>query len=212
MLEHVIAHLAQLAHLACIFVFCQNDANTKYPTSYFHQFGCTCYILNNKVHLKKFDSKACKGIFIGYSERSKSYRVYNSETKTVEESMHVKFDDKETNDKKSEPVKDISGSDDSEDEAPEYDDYLEPVVDSSAHEATPSDAPQEHQTDDDNSEGTDIPRNTFKYKSSHPEELNLGNNNSPRKTRSNFRDEESLFGLVSLIEPKTTNEALSDDV
>jgi hypothetical protein len=26
--------------------------------SYFHQFGCTCYILNNKVHLKKFDAKA----------------------------------------------------------------------------------------------------------------------------------------------------------
>ncbi|KAK2414909.1 bromodomain-containing protein [Trifolium repens] len=179
--------------------------------SYFHQFGCTCYILNNKVHLKKFDSKACKGIFIGYSERSKSYRVYNSETNIVEESMHVKFDDKEPDDKKSEPVIDLSGSADSEDEAPEYDNYIESVEDSETHEATPSDAAQEHQTNDDNSEATDIPRNTFKYKSSHREELILGNKNSPRKTRSNFRDEESLFGLVSLIEPKTTNEALSGD-
>jgi len=26
--------------------------------SYFHQFGCTCYILNKKVYLKKFDAKA----------------------------------------------------------------------------------------------------------------------------------------------------------
>jgi len=26
--------------------------------SYFHQFGCTCYILNNKLYLKKFDAKA----------------------------------------------------------------------------------------------------------------------------------------------------------
>lgn len=26
--------------------------------SYFHQFRCTCFILNNKVHLKKFDIKA----------------------------------------------------------------------------------------------------------------------------------------------------------
>ena len=25
--------------------------------SYFHQFGSTCYILNNKVYLKKFDAK-----------------------------------------------------------------------------------------------------------------------------------------------------------
>jgi len=38
--------------------------------SYFHQFGCTCYILNHKVYLKKFDAKAQKGIFLGYSERS----------------------------------------------------------------------------------------------------------------------------------------------
>ncbi|CAJ2666514.1 unnamed protein product [Trifolium pratense] len=67
----------------------------KPDISYFHQFGCTCYILNNKVHLKKFDARGYKGIFIGYSERSKAYRLYISETHTVEESMHVKFDDKE---------------------------------------------------------------------------------------------------------------------
>jgi len=53
--------------------------------TYFYKFGCTCYIQNNKVHLKKFDVKAQKGIFIGYSERSKAYRVYNSETQCVEE-------------------------------------------------------------------------------------------------------------------------------
>jgi len=63
--------------------------------SYFNQFGCTCYILNNKLYLKKFDAKAQRGIFLGYSERSKAYIVYHSETLCVEESMHVKFDDKE---------------------------------------------------------------------------------------------------------------------
>jgi hypothetical protein len=45
--------------------------------------------------------------------------VYNSETKTVEESMHVKFDDKEPDNDKSEPVIDISDSPDAEDEASE---------------------------------------------------------------------------------------------
>ena len=60
----------------------------KLNISYFHQFGCTCYILNNKVYLQKFDAKAQKGIFLGYSERSKAYRLYNSETLCVEESMH----------------------------------------------------------------------------------------------------------------------------
>jgi len=63
--------------------------------SYFHQFGCTCYILNNKLYLKKFDAKAQRGIFLAYSEKSKAYIVYYSETLCVEESMHVKFDDKE---------------------------------------------------------------------------------------------------------------------
>jgi len=63
--------------------------------SYFHQFGCTSYILNNKLYLNKFDAKAQRGIFLGYSERPKAYKVYNSETLCVEESMHVKFDDKE---------------------------------------------------------------------------------------------------------------------
>jgi hypothetical protein len=38
---------------------------------------------------------AQRGIFLGYSKRSKAYRVYNSETQCVEESMHIKFDDKE---------------------------------------------------------------------------------------------------------------------
>jgi len=87
--------------------------------SYFHQFGCTCYILNNKVYLKKFDAKAQKGIFLGYSERSKAYRLYNSETLCVEESMHVKFDDKEPGGKTQEQDENIAGSEES-------DDYSEP--------------------------------------------------------------------------------------
>ena len=62
--------------------------------SYFHPFGCSCFILNTKEHLNKFDSKAQKGIMLGYSERSKGYKVYNTETKIVEESIHVRFDDK----------------------------------------------------------------------------------------------------------------------
>jgi len=34
----------------------------KPSTAYFYQFGCTCYILNNKVYVTKFDSKAQKSI------------------------------------------------------------------------------------------------------------------------------------------------------
>jgi len=55
-----------------------NSLREKDPiSSYFHQFGCTYYILNNKLYLKKFDTKAQRGIFLGYSERLKAYKVYN---------------------------------------------------------------------------------------------------------------------------------------
>jgi hypothetical protein len=163
--------------------------------SYFNQFGCTCYILNNKLYLKKFDAKAQRGIFLGYSERSKAYRVYNSETLCVEESMHVKFDDKELGDKT--PNQDES--------------YAEIQV--------PKDTPEPDQTAEseslehfqDGSQQAIQSRNTFKHKSSHREDLIIGNKDSPRRTRSYFRQEDSMIGLISMIEPTTVDEALSDD-
>ena len=60
--------------------------------SYFRIFGCRCYILvNGKSNIGKFDSRSDEGIFLGYSERSKAYRVFNRRTLVVEESVHVKF-------------------------------------------------------------------------------------------------------------------------
>ena len=61
--------------------------------SYFHIFGCYCYILNIKDNLGKFDAKSDKGIFLGYSLTSKAYRVFNLCSNNMEESMHVKFDE-----------------------------------------------------------------------------------------------------------------------
>jgi len=52
---------------------------------YFNQYRCTCFILNNKVYLKKFDIKPQKCIFLRYSKCSKIYIMYNSKTNTVDE-------------------------------------------------------------------------------------------------------------------------------
>lgn len=76
--------------------------------SYFDQFGSTCYILKNKLYLKKFDVKAQKGVFLGYSECSKAYTVYNSQTNMVKELIHIKFDNKEPGSKMSELVQKFS--------------------------------------------------------------------------------------------------------
>ena len=187
----------------------------KPSVSYFHQFGCTCYILNTKVHLKKFDAKAYKGIFIGYSERSKAYRVYNSETHTVEESMHIKFDDKQP-DKLSELVEnfaDIQLSDDEESEPEEISGPSQPTSEetNSSPETVDSEDHPASELIRSSPSRVEQSKHSFKYKSSHPEELILGNKDSPRKTRSSFRNEDSLFGLISLVEPSSTDEALADD-
>lgn len=71
---------------------------------YFHLFGCTGYILNKKVHLKKFDVEDQKFILLGYCEHLKAYKVYNLETNIVKESIHIKFDDKESDNQISELV------------------------------------------------------------------------------------------------------------
>ena len=54
-------------------------------------------------------------------------------------------------------------------------------------------------------------KTTFKYKAAHPETLIIGNKNSPMKTRVALRKEHSVLGLISMIEPTSVDEALSDD-
>jgi len=51
------------------------------------------YFNNRKDKLGKFDAKADDGIFLGYSSNSKAYRVFNKQTLTVEEFIHVAFDE-----------------------------------------------------------------------------------------------------------------------
>jgi len=66
--------------------------------SHFKVFGCKCFVLNNgKDNIGKFDAKADDGIFIGYSSHSHAYRIYNKRTMTVEESVHVVFDESNLN-------------------------------------------------------------------------------------------------------------------
>jgi len=57
-------------------------------------FGCSCFVLNNgKENLGKFDGKADHGICIGYSLTSHAYKIYNKRLITVEDSVHVVFDE-----------------------------------------------------------------------------------------------------------------------
>ena len=37
---------------------------------YFQEFGSTCFVLNEKERMRKFDTKSDEGIFLGYSLNS----------------------------------------------------------------------------------------------------------------------------------------------
>ncbi|GJS42174.1 putative ribonuclease H-like domain-containing protein [Tanacetum coccineum] len=59
--------------------------------SYIRPFGCHVTILNTIDHLGKFEGKSDEGCLVGYSLNSKAFRVYNLETKRVEENLHINF-------------------------------------------------------------------------------------------------------------------------
>ncbi|GJY68556.1 putative ribonuclease H-like domain-containing protein [Tanacetum coccineum] len=59
--------------------------------SYIRPFGCHVTILNTIDHLGKFERKCDEGFLVRYSLNSKAFRVYNLETKRVEENLHITF-------------------------------------------------------------------------------------------------------------------------
>ncbi|GJU90502.1 retrovirus-related pol polyprotein from transposon TNT 1-94 [Tanacetum coccineum] len=61
--------------------------------AYFHVFGSLCYPTNDRDDLGKMKPKADIGLFIGYSETSTSFRIYNRRTKMIMETIHFKFDE-----------------------------------------------------------------------------------------------------------------------
>nr|GEZ86860.1 hypothetical protein [Tanacetum cinerariifolium] len=54
-------------------------------------FGCPVTILNTLNSLGKFDGKVDEGFLVGYSFSSKAFRVFNSRTCIVQETLHVNF-------------------------------------------------------------------------------------------------------------------------
>ena len=54
-------------------------------------FGSTCYALIPKVHRNKLGARTCKCIFLGYSNTSKAYRLYDEVNKKIVVSRDVIF-------------------------------------------------------------------------------------------------------------------------
>nr|GEV67722.1 hypothetical protein [Tanacetum cinerariifolium] len=54
-------------------------------------FGCPVTILNILDPLGKFEGKVDEGFLVGYSVNYKAFRVFNSRTRIVQETLHVNF-------------------------------------------------------------------------------------------------------------------------
>ncbi|GJR92419.1 retrovirus-related pol polyprotein from transposon TNT 1-94 [Tanacetum coccineum] len=66
--------------------------NGRKPSlKHLHIFGFTCYITRNGENLEKMKEKGDSCILVGYSTQSKGYRVYNTRTRLIVESIHIKF-------------------------------------------------------------------------------------------------------------------------
>nr|GEZ20443.1 hypothetical protein [Tanacetum cinerariifolium] len=60
---------------------------------FFYIFGSLCYIVRDGENLDKMKEKGDACIFIGYSNQSRAYRVFNKRTRVIVETIHVNFDE-----------------------------------------------------------------------------------------------------------------------
>ncbi len=58
-----------------------------------HVFGSKCWYVLPKKQVKKLDARAREGMFVGYSENSKGYKVWDAITGKMLVSRDVRFDE-----------------------------------------------------------------------------------------------------------------------
>nr|GEY30282.1 retrovirus-related Pol polyprotein from transposon TNT 1-94 [Tanacetum cinerariifolium] len=65
----------------------------KPSVKFFYIFGSICYIVRDGENLNKMKEKGDECIFVGYSNQSRAYRVFNKRTRVIMESIHVCFNE-----------------------------------------------------------------------------------------------------------------------
>ncbi|KAK2378545.1 putative mitochondrial protein [Trifolium repens] len=161
----------------------------KPTVKYFHVFGSKCYILADREQRRKMDPKSDEGIFLGYSRNSRAYRVYNSRTKTMMESINVVIDD--------------LGTDTEADVAEDVEAF--PPTGTSGESRTNAQEDEEVRETHTVNKGPSV-----RVQKNHPQELIIGD---PQQGITTRRTNEVISNscFVSLMEPKNVKEALKDE-
>ncbi|WVZ97731.1 hypothetical protein U9M48_043245 [Paspalum notatum var. saurae] len=207
--------------------------------SYFRVFGCKCYIYKKRQHLGKFQRRCDIGFLLGYSSKSKAYRVFNEATGLVEETYDVEFDESNGSQgahvdvvdideeplveaMKNMPIGDIKPKED-EDEVQDVNQpssSMAPQDGSEQEKILPNEdvhVPQEQideqaQDVDAPVQATQVaPQRRSQLTSGHPKELFTGSPTRGVTIRSrNMAAFVQAYSFVSSIEPTTIDQALSD--
>ncbi|XP_071700064.1 uncharacterized protein [Rutidosis leptorrhynchoides] len=147
--------------------------NGRKPTvNHLRVFGCKCFILNKKEYLTKFEPKAYKGVFLGYSLEGKAYRVLNKYTNVIEESLDVTFD--ETPPRKTKPLVD--------DDVVEQEAIMINTTQNDSNEVEETNEKEYHLVDDHSKDNLELTTD-LKHIKDHPVEQVIGDINT-RTTRS----------------------------
>ena len=162
----------------------------KPNVKYFHVFGSKCYILADREQRRKMDPKSDEGIFLGYSTNSRAYRVFNSRTKVMMESINVIVDDRGWNDEDN-VLEDVTTSPDD-------------ISIDTTDRRTDTTLAQAKAEPSQVNKGPSI-----RIQKDHPKELIIGDLNEGVTTRSREIISNSCF--VSKVEPKNVKEALTDE-
>ncbi|KAJ9555863.1 hypothetical protein OSB04_010477 [Centaurea solstitialis] len=195
--------------------------NRKPSIKHLHIFGCVCYILNNKDNLGKFDSKSDDGIFLGYSSISKTYRVFNKRRQTIEETIHVKFDESDLPDGFEEnpiPPSDITtpplinATPLSQITPPEPDQPTnsEDFSQTTVSEPSPTNLLPDPSSNEASTSGQVYQPPALRWTKDHPIDQVLGNPSSGVKTRRQAGNVCLYVNFISENEPKEIDDALRD--
>ncbi|KAF7112590.1 hypothetical protein RHSIM_RhsimUnG0213400 [Rhododendron simsii] len=181
--------------------------------------------MRDSESLGKFDSKSDDGIFLGYSNTSRAFRVYNLRTSTLVESANVVVDDTTLD----QLVPQVNDDDEGSWEIFEGEfqsNSLEEGVSSEEIVDIPTSVDEKVENDgeveiDEPLEDKEVGQHNLvplstkepsaRVKLNHPISQVIGEPNDEMKTRRQIRNEINYVCFTSTLEPKKVEEALGDD-